>query len=167
MKISASGSLKIQMVIFEMPLHKTNAKNGPWGVFFLLYMAQHCPPLLELSVLSPFSCTPWSCLLPSPPMLGVLPIHNLMTLCVAKMIPKYVYFGTFPAAAGEFCGAFASDVLESAPFKRLSQRRSVVYVKVLPVSSHCWVSSLLQVREGLPTQLPLHWELPDSVPPFT
>lgn len=39
--------------------------------------------------------------------------------------------------------------------------------KALPMSSHCWIFSLLQIREGLPTELPLHWQLPDSVPPFT
>lgn len=35
------------------------------------------------------------------------------------------------------------------------------------MSSCCWLCSLLQVRERLPPELPLHRELPDSVPPFT
>lgn len=63
--------------------------------------------------MSPFNWAKWSYLLPSPPVLGTLHIYNLMTLCIAKIIPKYVYVGMFPAAAGEFCKAFDSDVLES------------------------------------------------------
>lgn len=35
------------------------------------------------------------------------------------------------------------------------------------MSSRCWIFSLLQVRERLPTELSLHWELPHSVPPST
>ena len=97
-------------------------------------MAQHCPPLLELTALSPFSCAERSCLLPSPPVLGTLRIYNLMTLCIAKMIRKYVYFAKFPAAAGEFCKAFASDVRESwaAAIKCSSRCLSVVDVESSP-----------------------------------